>query len=539
MMLLIKTGTPMAKHSFKLVKLKRPGLIVAAAVMLTSACAATPPHHVMLEEHLPVGEAEEIFAAGFSSIADKYLDEISVEAIALEGMRGLNALDPGIVVAQDDDTLEIRYQQRTIARLPAPEGDDAAGWASTVASMTAKAQSYSSDLASASPEKLYEAVFDGAMGALDVFSRYAGSSEANDNRAKRDGFGGIGIRFRLDKERIVVTEVMPATPAADAGLHIGDHVIAVQGQTLLGMGTKAVVKQLRGPVDSPVSLTIQRKDVGMIEITMNRSHIVPPTVKADIRENILYLKIASFNQGTASNLVSELRSALADDSAPNHDVKGIVLDLRGNPGGLLKQSIEVADAFLVHGDILNTLGRHPDSIQHYEATGQDQAQGLPMVVLIDGKSASAAEIVAAALQDRERAVVVGTASYGKGTVQTVIRLPNSGEITLTWSRFMAPSGYALHGLGVYPVICTSGTNDNASENLRMALDRHDKTLDTLTAWRSIPHTDEQTRSNLRTECPPERHTGKNDVEIARTLIEDGALYFRALDSTSSTALAIE
>lgn len=277
----------------------------------------------------------------------------------------------------------------------------------------------------------------------------------------------------------------------------------------------------------------------MLAFGMKRSHIVPPTVEAEVRDDVLYMKISSFNQGTASSVVAELRRALGPGNAAHHDVNGVVLDLRGNPGGLLKQSIEVADAFLVHGDILNTYGRHPDSMQHYEAAGQDQALGLPMVVLIDGKSASAAEIVAAALQDRERAVVVGTASYGKGTVQTVIRLPNSGEITLTWSRFMAPSGYTLHGLGVFPVICTSGAGKGTVEMLRTALDRHDKTLGALEVWRSTTYTDKEAFQGLREQCPPERHTGKNDVEVARALIEDGALYFQALDLTSSTAHMVE
>ena len=133
-----------------------------------------------------------------------------------------------------------------------------------------------------------------------------------------------------------------------------------------------------------------------------------------------------------------------------------MLDLRGNPGGLLKQSIKVADLLLTQGKIISTRGRHADSIHNYEAGGHDLAFGLPVLVLVDGKSASAAEIVAAALQDRDRAVVIGTSSFGKGSVQTVIRLPNDGEITLTWSKLVAPSGYLLHGLGVRPAICTSG-----------------------------------------------------------------------------------
>lgn len=526
----------------KTVMFSRTGLVPALLVLVLSACAGTPAGQSSLEERLPLGEAEEVFAAGFRSIADKYIDEVSVETLAIEGFKGLNALDPGIAIRHNGDTLEVQLHRRTISELPLPEADDADGWAYAIARLTADAQSHSAELANVPPEKLYEAVFDGSMGALDVFSRYAGKEEAGNNRAKRDGFGGIGVRFRLNNERIVVTEVMADTPAEKAGIMVGDELTAVGESNLLGLGTKTVVDKLRGPVGSTVNVVVMRKDVGRLELSIERSHIVPPTVEAEVRNDVLHMKISSFNQGTASSVVSKLRTAIllnksGQDSQQN--LKGIVLDLRGNPGGLLKQSIEVADAFLVHGDILNTQGRHPDSIQHYEAAGQDQALGLPMVVLIDGKSASAAEIVAAALQDRERAVVVGTTSYGKGTVQTVVRLPNSGEVTLTWSRFMAPSGYALNGLGVLPVICTSGEDNDAVKALRKALDTHDGTLEMLETWRTVPHTDVDARHDLRDACPPERHTDRFDVEVARALIEDGALYFRALDITSSTAHAVE
>lgn len=517
----------------------RSGIIAVFLLLFVSACANVPTDADIVENKIPVGEAEEIFSAGFRNIADKYIDGVNVETLAMEGIRGLSALDPDISLIQSANMLEIRHRRRVASRVPAPAPDDSDGWALAVAKLIADAQVLSGDLASATPELIYEAVFDGALGALDVFSRYAGKAEAGDNRAKRDGFGGIGIRFRVNGEHVVITEVMPATPAAQAGVRVDDELTAVGGKSVLGLGVKSIVEKLRGPVGTDVNIMIARRDTGVLELGMKRSHIVPPTVEAEVHNGVIYIKISNFNQGTASGVVAELRQALDPENDTHHEVKGVVLDLRGNPGGLLKQSIEVADTFLVHGDILNTLGRHPDSVQHYEAAGQDLALGLPMVVLIDGKSASAAEIVAAALQDRERAVIVGTSSYGKGTVQTVIRLPNSGEITLTWSRFMAPSGYALHGLGVFPVICTSGSTKNTGEMLRTAMGKHEKTLGTLETWRTTSRTDDESIEGLRNQCPPERRTGRDDVEIARTLIEDGALYFRALDLTSSTAHAVE
>jgi len=517
----------------------RSGITAAVFVLFVSACAGTPVTTDVVERQFPIGEAEEIFSAGFGNIADKYIDALSVEDIAMEGIRGLSALDPDISIQKNAGTLEMRHRRRLVSRLPLPRADDPAGWALAAARIAAEAQVTSPELFDTEPEMFYEAVFDGSMGALDLFSRYAGKAEATDNRAKRDGFGGIGIRFHLEEDRIVISKVLPSTPADKVGIQTGDELTSVGGQPMLGLGTQSIVEMLRGPVGSVVDIVVARPDTGILSFRLKRNHIVPPTVQARVHNGILHLKISSFNQGTASSLTENLRHILDQKNETHHDVKGIVLDLRGNPGGLLKQSIEVADAFLVHGEILNTRGRHPDSVQHYEASGQDQALGLPMVVLIDGKSASAAEIVAAALQDRERAVVVGTASYGKGTVQTVIRLPNSGEITLTWSRFMAPSGYALNGLGVYPVVCTSGSGSIGGETLRKTLANHDKTLGILEEWRATTHMDDAAFSNLRKQCPPERHTSKYDVEVARALIEDGALYFRALDLTSATAHAID
>ncbi len=510
-------------------------LLTASITVSIAACSVTPDSADVFENRFPVGDAEEIFESGFRNISEKYIDDVMVETLAVEGIRGLSSLDPAISLSLGDQAIEVSYNRQTISHLLKPDADDSSGWATVVAATTADAQFYSNEIKTSDPERLYEAVFDGAISTLDVYSRYAGKAEAGENRAKRDGFGGIGVRFSKEQDRILITEVLPSSPAENSGIMVHDELIAIEDKAVSDMDMHSIVKMLRGPIGTSVDLVISRDSISSLSLTLKRSHIVPPTVKVKLLDDVMHMKITSFNQGTASSVVSELKNYLGPESETHHDIKGIVLDLRGNPGGLLKQSIEVADAFLVHGDILNTLGRHPDSIQHYEAAGQDQALGLPMAVLIDGKSASAAEIVAAALQDRERAVVVGTSSYGKGSVQTVVRLPNSGEITLTWSRFMAPSGYVLQDLGVFPVICTSGTETETDGFLRKALQNHGKTLGTLEVWRAMSHKDKAEFSELRNECPPERHNSKDDVEIARSLITDGALYFKALDLTSATA----
>ena len=200
----------------------------------------------------------------------------------------------------------------------------------------------------------------------------------------------------------------------------------------------------------------------------------------------------------------------------------------------MKQSVKVADLLLTQGQIISTRGRHADSIHYYEAGGRDLAFGMPVIVLVDGKSASAAEIVAAALQDRERAVVIGTSSFGKGSVQTVIRLPNDGEITLTWSRLYAPSGYLLHGLGVLPAICTSGVKEDARSAIRARMAQRAKTEEALNAWRLSAAFDDAKRGKLRESCPSQRRQDDLEIEMARQLLGDQALYAEALRLSAAT-----
>ena len=384
-------------------------------------------------------------------------------------------------------------------------------------------------------EKIYEAVFDGALSILDVFSRYSGAEEANRNRARRDGFGGIGIRFQAKDGAVRVTTVMKDTPAEKSGLVVDDLITHIDGFPTATMDKDEIVNKLRGVVKSHVVLTIRRDQTALpLRYEVVRAHIVPNTVVVRREDGVLHLSISSFNQNTARSAADSLRAAR---QRPGDPLRGVILDLRGNPGGLLKQAIRLVDLFLSEGMISSTRGRHPDSVHRYEASSSDLAQGLPVIVLVDGKSASAAEIVAAALQDRGRAVVIGTTSYGKGTVQTVIRLPNDGELTLTWSRFVAPSGYAIHGLGVPPGICTSGAAGDGEKSLRTALTGRIEIAEMLASWRSVSLQDKEGRRDLRAVCPRQCRIGNTELAVARRLFDAMPLYVQALDLSSSTTTA--
>ncbi len=509
---------------------------IGLAVLLTAACAPSRDYSAGAAAGFSKIQAIEVFTAGYSGVTEKYIDRISVGKIAIEGIRGLAAIDPDLSVVREETAkgamVTLSAAGRQVVRLPAPGDDDIGGWANLTADIAMTARTASGDIRAADMETIYEAVFDGVLSNLDIYSRYAGAEEARLNRGKREGFGGIGIRYRIREGIPVLTDVLPKTPAKRAGLRKGDRLTHADGVALKGLSRREISKKLRGPTHTLIELTFIRPGEPKPRIVaMGRAHIFPVTVTRKIDDGIVYLKLKSFNQDTARSLAEKLettRQTLGDG------MKGLILDLRGNPGGLLKQSVKVADLLLTQGRIISTRGRHQDSLHRYEAGGRDLAHGLPVVVLVDGKSASAAEIVAAALQDRDRAVVIGTSSFGKGSVQTVLRLPNDGEITLTWSRLVAPSGYIFHGLGIRPAICTSGAKGTAQDVIRKVLNDRSKTEATFVAWRKPGLHGKDKRARLRQSCPSQRRTDDLDNQIARRLINNPALYTRALTMTSAT-----
>ncbi len=506
------------------------------AVLGLGACSIIQgPEQAPQEVSFAQPAAAEVITVGLDNIQDKYIEPVALRRIGIEGLRGLGAIDAGITLSDDNGYLVMFEYGNEIGRMRIPPESDVRAWGAALVALTEKARENSTEISAASAEKIYEAIFDGALSDLDIFSRYAGVKEASINRSRRDGFGGIGIRFRIEDDVAVVTKVLQGTPAADSGMRPGDRIVKVEGHGTKGLKSAEVTRLIRGPVNTQVTLTLSRPEaVQPFTIAVARAHIVPETVYWRVENGIGIFRISSFNQDTANSLEKALKQALTPDGAP---LAGIVLDLRGNPGGLLRQSIDVADMVLTQGDILRTSGRHPDSLHHYRASGRDIAQGRPLVVIIDGKSASAAEIVAAALQDRDRAVVIGTSSYGKGSVQTVIRLPNDGEITLTWSKFVAPSGYYLHGLGVVPTICTSGEHEleNVAGILERALEG-EMTARTV-SWRRRALLEETERQSLRDACPAENRSGPLDLEIAKRLILNERMHARALRMTTATAQA--
>jgi len=505
-------------------------LAVIALALLLSACTTSERTSETALQQVFVPDLKEVFAAGYTNIIEKYLYSTTVEDLAMEGLRGFGTIDPAITVRRGSGFVIFAADGINLARMPAPGADDVLGWAALTAEFAKQTHRQSSNIQSTDSEHIYEAVFDGALSGLDIFSRYFGAAEAKKNRAKRDGFGGIGIRFKFESGAATVIDVMPETPAQHAGLMRNDIITHIDRVELKSLDTDEVISLMRGSTHTKVQLTVLRPDENITrQFEIERTYIVATTVTAKLENDILFIKVSNFNQGTSDSFAAELKKA----KQGNKLLRGLVIDLRGNPGGLLKQSVKFANLLLTQGHIITTSGRHPDSLNHYEAGGRDLTNGAPVIVLVDGRSASAAEIVAAALQDQNRAVVIGTTSFGKGTVQTVIRLPNDGEITLTWSRLVTPSGYTLHGLGVRPAICTSRHKGDIRSLIARTIADRQEIKTTLNSWRTPGMQKEARRQKLRETCPSQRRRQNVEARAANYILNNAALYGRILDLSAT------
>ncbi|SFQ95220.1 S41 family peptidase [Poseidonocella sedimentorum] len=302
-------------------------------------------------------------------------------------------------------------------------------------------------------KELIEAAINGMLTSLDPHSGYLSADDAADMRVQTRGeFGGLGIEVTQEEGFVKVVAPMDGTPADEAGIEAGDFITHVDGESVLGLMLDEAVDLMRGPVGSEIIITVVREgEPEPFDVTIVRDTIKLTAVRARLEGQTAVLRISTFNDQTYDNLQAGLRDAV-EEAGGMDQINGVVVDLRNNPGGLLNQAILVSDAFLEKGEIVSTRGRQIVDGERYNATAGDLAEGKPLVVLINGGSASASEIVAGALQDHRRAIVVGTKSFGKGSVQTVMQLRGEGAMRLTTARYYTPSGRSIQALGVSPDI---------------------------------------------------------------------------------------
>jgi carboxyl-terminal processing protease len=301
--------------------------------------------------------------------------------------------------------------------------------------------------------ELIEAAINGMLTSLDPHSSYLSPKDASDMRVQTRGeFGGLGIEVTQEEGYVKVVSPIDDTPADEASIESGDFITHVDGESVLGLTLDSAVDLMRGPVGSEIVITIVREGENEpFDVTIVRDTIKLTAVRIRTQGDTVVLRVTTFNDQTYPNLESGLANAV-EEAGGMDAVNGFVLDLRNNPGGLLTQAIKVSDAFLDKGEIVSTRGRAPQDGDRFNATLGDLAMGKPIVVLINGGSASASEIVAGALQDHRRAVVIGEKSFGKGSVQTVMPLRGNGAMRLTTARYYTPSGRSIQALGVSPDI---------------------------------------------------------------------------------------
>ncbi len=302
-------------------------------------------------------------------------------------------------------------------------------------------------------QELIEKAIDGMLSGLDPHSGFMNEEVFKEMQMDTEGkFGGLGIEITMEEGFVKVIAPIEDTPAYEAGVLAGDYIIQIDETPVFGLTLNEAVELMRGKKGEPIVITISRANTEPFEIEIIRDYIKIRSVKSEVLNNIGYLRITSFNEQTESGLLDAIKKIEKENK-----IKGYVLDVRSNPGGLLAQAVKVTDIFLERGEIVSTRGRDKKDIKRYRAKKSDRTNGKPLVVIIDGGSASASEIVAGALQDHKRAIVIGTQSFGKGSVQTIIpfQVSNSDNLTgirLTTARYYTPSGESIQGKGIVPDI---------------------------------------------------------------------------------------
>ena len=301
-----------------------------------------------------------------------------------------------------------------------------------------------------SDKELIESAINGMLTSLDPHSSFLSADRFESMKVQTKGeFGGLGIEVTMESGFVKVISPIDDTPAFAAGIQPNDFITAIDGESVLGLSLSEAVEMMRGPINTDITITIRRDGAEGFDVTITRAIIKIRSVRHRIERNIGYIRISSFNEQTQKGLedaIKEIESELTDK------IVGYVIDLRNNPGGLLDTAISVTDTFLERGEIVSTRSRDSSDIDRKSAKKKDSTNGLPIVVLINDGSASASEIVAGALQDHNRAIILGTKSFGKGSVQTIVPMQENNAMRLTTARYYTPSGKSIQGTGIIPDI---------------------------------------------------------------------------------------
>ncbi len=365
-------------------------------------------------------------------------------------------------------------------------------------------------------QQAMEAAIQGMLASLDPHSSYMNAEDYREMQSQTRGeYGGLGIEVTSEEGVVRVVSPIDGTPAARAGILAGDYLTAINGESIVGLTLNEAVGRMRGEAGTEITITIAREATDPFDVTLQRETINVRAVTARVEGgDVGVIRISTFNERTGSMLQDAIRQVKRDTGGR---LRGVVVDLRNNPGGLLDQAIEVSDAFLDGGEVVSTRGRQPEDVQRYNARRGDDLAGVPVVVLINGASASAAEIVAGALQDRNRALIVGTDSFGKGSVQTVIPLQGGrdGALRLTTARYYTPAGRSIQGPGIVPDMEVASRRINAAEVERLQrLAVSEEDLPNALDNESGAH---RRAAHVPDDQPPESWDAEEDYQLSRAM----------------------
>ncbi|WP_212373890.1 S41 family peptidase [Acetobacter persici] len=519
-----------------------PAAQPAAPDAAASTPSPNPPEAAeAVEPDKPVvdmGLVHSVIATALEFLAPRTLDAHTSRDFTLWGLGCLTALDPMLTLDTRGADIRLLAGQTSLLAQPAPPADSVEKWAKLAVDFIAAARAHSTAVGTASREDLVQAFFDELFNHLDPYSRYIGPSSATtDRHARVGGEADAGVSLTRKGRDIVISAVNANGPAWTATVDPGDKLLAVNNRLTAGQSVETVTGWLQGEEDSRVSLRLlspgQRRGHTVV---VRRAKVPPETVFAFASGSLVVLRVTSFSSDTAEEMSQYLDQATQDPS-----LKGLIIDLRGNRGGVLQQAVTAAALLLDRGVAAVTDGRDQQANHIWAVQGGDMTNGLPIAILVDGRTASAAEILAAALADHRRAVVIGSSTLGKGLVQTVAQLPDEGELFVTWSRVIAPLHWPLQGLGVMPQLCTSL---GEAETTRQIHDLAAGKLDNQPAVEAsrlarfplpVPRI-----LAIRKACPAALGSDK-DLDVARALLENPKWYKTAIaampeDSDSAPAV---
>lgn len=369
---------------------------------------------------------------------------------------------------------------------------------------------------------LIEDAINGMLQSLDPHSSYVSPDNFKDMQINTSGeYGGLGMEVTSESGVVKVISPIDDTPAFKAGIKSGDYLTEIDGETIIGLTLTEAVDRMRGKPGEPITITVVRGDEDPKDYTLVREVIKRPAVKSEVKDGFGYIRISQFNEKTSAGLEASLTSLRSELGGR---IPGLILDLRGNPGGLLDQSVKVSSAFLDGGEVVSTRGRLPEDTERYNAQKGESARNVPLIVLIDGASASASEIVAGAVQDRGRGLVVGLTSFGKGSVQSVIPLRGGrdGALRLTTERYYTPAGRSIQGTGIDPDIAVAAVPDDGKGN--KTFKESDLPNSIQNEIEAQDYEDGNDKAEIKVDYPPEGFNVEDDYQLQKAIaiLKDGS-----------------